>query len=229
MGYQRSVRALLDHWDEVARQLSADTLRYLIELLGRLRRAGPDAAGAVATEIGRVLDQVLPHDGQAVRVALDIEERRGVPTVRGGIVAQDWQEVAAELLERAQDLDLTKAVSPSAAEVTFWVSRWLLDEAAFTEDQVRARGLDLEDPALVRLENDDGAEQWPKFQFGPDGMPLPVVRIVNQMLDADSDPWGVADWWLGHNQWLDGVPARLIGQVTDDVLIDAARAVDPGV
>jgi hypothetical protein len=164
-----------------------------------------------------------------VRVALDIEERRGVPTVRGGIVVQDWQEVAAELLERVQDLDLTKAVSPSAAEVTFWVSRWLLDEAAFTQDQVRARGLDLEDPALVRLENDDGAEQWPKFQFGPDGMPLPVVRIVNQMLDADSDPWGVADWWLGHNQWLDGVPARMIGQVTDDVLIDAARAVDPGV
>jgi hypothetical protein len=91
------------------------------------------------------------------------------------------------------------------------------------------RGLDRADPDLIRLERDDGGEQWPAFQFGPDGAPLSLVKIVNRMLDADIDPWGVADWWLGHNQWLDGVPARLIGQVTDSDLIDAARAVDPGV
>jgi hypothetical protein len=229
MGYQRSVQALLDYWDEVAPQLSADTLSYLVELLGRLGEAGPDAADEVVESIGRTLDQVLPHDDHPVRQALDIDERRGGRVTRGGITIEDLPELATELLRRPGSLDLPTAESPSAAEVTFWVSRWLLAEVALTEDDMADRGLDRADPDLIRLERDDGGEQWPAFQFGPDGAPLSLVKIVNRMLDADIDPWGVADWWLGHNQWLDGVPARLIGQVTDSDLIDAARAVDPGV
>ncbi len=176
----------------------------------------------MAVEIGRVLDQVLPRGDHPVRRALDAEIHRGATAT------EDWQELAHALLGRANGVDLAVAPAPSPEEVTFWIGRWLLAEAALTEDEVRDRGQDPGDPGLLRLDRDDGGEQWPRFQFGPDGAPLPVVRTINRMLDAEADPWGVADWWLGHNQWLDGVPARLLGDVDDDLLIEAARAVDPG-
>ena len=52
----------------------------------------------------------------------------------------------------------------------------------------------------------------------------PVVRAVNRILDAAGDPLGAADWWLGGNGRLGGAPARLLGTVPDERLIDAARA-----
>jgi hypothetical protein len=45
------------------------------------------------------------------------------------------------------------------------------------------------------------------------------------MLGAETDPLGVADWWLGVNPWLDGRPSDLIGDVPDEILLRAARAV----
>ena len=42
-------------------------------------------------------------------------------------------------------------------------------------------------------------------------MTSPDLRILLRLLDADDDPFGVADWWLGRNAWLEGVPADLIG------------------
>jgi hypothetical protein len=36
---------------------------------------------------------------------------------------------------------------------------------------------------------------------------------------------GVADWWLGVNPWLDGRPSDLVGDVPDELLLRAARAV----
>jgi hypothetical protein len=232
MGYQRSVRVWAAHWTDVSARLSGDTLRYLIDLAGQLRLASADQAAAIAETIGRVLDQVLPGDDQVlpgddhpVRQALD------APDTRGTTVIEDWQEVAAELLRQAEDPDLAGDVprAPSAAEVRFWTSRFLLAESALSEDELEVRGQSPGDRDLIRLERHDGGEQWPAFQFGADGAPLSLVRIVNRLLDADGDPWGAADWWLGHNQWLDGVPARLLGQLPDDLLLEAARAVDPGV
>jgi hypothetical protein len=200
-------------------------MRYLVDLAGQLRQAPADQAAAVAETIGRVLDQVLPHDDHAVRQALD------APDSRGETVTGDWGEVAAELLRQAGDGDLAidGPAAPSAAEVSFWTSRFLLAEKAVSEDELEMRGQSPGDPDLIRLDRHDGGEQWPAFQFGADGAPLSLVRAVNQLLDADEDPWGAADWWLGHNQWLDAVPARLLGQVPDELLLDAARAVDPGV
>jgi hypothetical protein len=133
------------------------------------------------------------------------------------------------LRDRADATDLQPNLPPSPGEVTFWVGKWLLGQHALTEDDLRERGLAPDDPDLIRLERRDGGEQWPAFQFGADGAPHPLVKTVNRLLDADEDPWGAADWWLGHNQWLDDVPVRLIGQDQDDRVIAAARALDPGV
>ncbi|HEU5030427.1 MAG TPA: hypothetical protein VFV01_36330, partial [Spirillospora sp.] len=73
---------------------------------------------------------------------------------------------------------------------------------------------------LIRL-GPDGA---PAFQFDAAGRPVPVVLEINRLLGADTDPWGAADWWLGANAWLAGVPAALLGDVDDRVLVLAARA-----
>ncbi len=51
-----------------------------------------------------------------------------------------------------------------------------------------------------------------------------MVLAVNRLLAARDDPWGVADWWLGGNAWLADVPAELLGEVDDEVLVRAARA-----
>lgn len=87
-------------------------------------------------------------------------------------------------------------------------------------EPVVAGGRQHPDSGLIWLE--DGL---PRFQFAPDSRVWPVVRTVNGILDADDDPWGVADWWLGRNAWLDAVPADLLGRDRDDDLVAAARAV----
>src|SRR5450631_186236 len=122
MGYQRSVRIWAAYWTDVSARLSGDTLRYLIDLAGQLRLASADQAAAIAETIGRVLDQVLPGDDHPVRQALD------APDTRGATVIEDWQEVAAELLRQSEDPNLAEDVprAPSAAEVRFWTSRFLL-------------------------------------------------------------------------------------------------------
>jgi hypothetical protein len=63
----------------------------------------------------------------------------------------------------------------------------------------------------------------PAFQFDPAGLPYRVVVDVNRVLDADDDPWGAADWWLGPNAWLNAAPADRIGQLSDEALLSVAR------
>lgn len=223
MGYQRTFQILHDYWDDVLRSLSSDTRRYLVDLIGRLEQARTEVMADLADEIDLILDCALPHDGHPARLALEIAKFGGVS------LAREWPELSAALVSRASGTDLTPNLPASPGEVTFWVGQWLLGEAALTEEELLGRGQSPDDPDLIRLERDDGTEQWPAFQFGPDGAVLPVVKAVNRLLEADEDPWGAADWWLGHNQWLEAVPARLIGQISESRLLAAAHAVDPGV
>jgi hypothetical protein len=78
---------------------------------------------------------------------------------------------------------------------------------------------------LIRLERGDGVVQLPAFQFDAAGRPIQIVLTVNRLLGAEDDPWGAADWWLGPNAWLGAVPADLIGQVDENVLLATAKAV----
>lgn len=50
--------------------------------------------------------------------------------------------------------------------------------------------------AIVGVSN--GGKVWyPAFQFDArHGSVHPVVKEVNELLDAAGDPWGVASWWL---------------------------------
>ncbi|NYV77371.1 hypothetical protein [Streptomyces sp. UH6] len=83
------------------------------------------------------------------------------------------------------------------------------------------------DPALIRLRpprsRPDSPPRCPRFQFRPGTLePVPVVLRVNRLLRADLDPWGAADWWLGRNTWLQGVPADLLGVLPDEEIEVAA-------
>lgn len=85
------------------------------------------------------------------------------------------------------------------------------------------------DPGLIRLRDPERGDRYPLFQFeaGTD-RPLAVVGVINRLLMADRDPWGAADWWLGGNRWLGGVPAELLGSVPDEHLTLAARELVEG-
>ncbi|WEH19785.1 DUF3168 domain-containing protein [Streptomyces sp. VNUA24] len=102
----------------------------------------------------------------------------------------------------------------------------LLAEPALTDtDLTEIFGVAAEHPELIRLRAPQGPERLPAFQFDGEGRPRSLVLAVNAMLGAAADPWGVADWWLGPNPWLDAVPATLLGAGLDDQLLAAAGVV----
>ena len=227
MTAEDAMAALTEHWDDVTARLGAERGQELRDLIGEVGGAGHTAAVVRMTQL---LVNGLPAD-HPVRRAL----------ARGYLYAgpqADWPALRHDLLNAAgmtgamtpDDVPDGEAVQDAGGEETAEgilaeVTGRLLRAPALTAEEVRQRGADPADPGLIRLDRPDGGQQWPSFQFAPDGGPLPVVRTVNTMLGAETDPLGVADWWLGANAWLDGRPSELVGNVADDQLLRAARAV----
>jgi hypothetical protein len=226
MAIEHAMVALQEHWDDVIEMLGPERSRRLRDLIEGL--GGADQARVVARMAG-LLVEGLPS-GHPVRRALT----EGTLLVPGTMdltalstplqaLAAVWPDAGPAAgpdadLAAGPDADLTPdALLRSVAER-------LLRAPALGEDQVAGRGGDPADPDLIRLDRPDGAAQWPAFQFAPGGGPWPVVREINQILDAARYPLGAADWWLSRNGWLDEVPSELIG-VADDRLVRAARAI----
>ena len=105
---------------------------------------------------------------------------------------------------------------------------WILAARSISPDTVLRRGNDPQQPGLIRLRRPGGQWSLPGFQFTRKGDPKPLVLRINQLLGADADPWGVADWWLCPNVWLSGTPAELLDRVDDDLLVAAAVAAVEG-
>jgi hypothetical protein len=208
------ISALVGQWDDVLAQLPADVAANLNELVRRIT-ANPDDSDAItdaALELAPLLLTWLPPT-HPVAVAA----RSGGYRLSGG---RSGVAIAPTLAAR---LGLVLRPEPPGPEA-IWAAarRRLLDVPSLSLAQISARGYDPEQSALIGLERDDGTLQWPVFQFGPDGMPLPLVLRINQTLNAEQDPWGVADWWLAANAWLDSVPAAMIGVVDDEILLSVA-------
>jgi hypothetical protein len=210
MAVEDAIRALRDHWDDVVSRLGVPRRQELRDLVGEL--GGPDHKRAVS-RIADLLVEELPPD-HPVRRAL-AQGYLFAPTMA------DWTELRVSLEALAW---LPEGGDGAGAPVLSGVVDRLLRAPALTEDEVRQRGADPADPHLIRLGRREGGHQWPEFQFTPGAGPLPVVRIVNDLLNAVNDPVGAADWWLSRNAWLDGQPSMLIGVVPDDHLVRAARA-----
>jgi hypothetical protein len=227
MAVEHAMVALREHWDDVVETLGPERSRRLRDLVAGL--GGADHAQFVARMVG-LLVEGLPRE-HPVRRAL-VEGTLFAPA------ALDWSALSTPLLALATagsgadpEPDLAAAGpdgDPTPDELLGSVAERLLRAPALTEDQVADRGGDPADPGLIRLDRPDGRAQWPAFQFTPGGGPSPVVREVNQILDAARYPLGAADWWLSRNGWLGEVPSELIG-VADDRLVSAARAIRSGV
>jgi hypothetical protein len=227
MAVEDAIAALAGHWDDVMARLGPERAGEVRDLVGRLGGPGHDDAVSAITDI---LIDGLPS-AHAVRRALAAGDVFQAPVA-------DWPAITALLRDRAaratppapppsgdDGTDGTDGEPPTAAEILRAVTGRLLAAPALTEQEVRRRGGDPADPGLIRLERPDGGWQWPDFQFAPGNGPLPVVRAINDLLGAASDPIGVAGWWLTRNGWLGGRPCLLLGTVPDDVLLSAARAV----
>lgn len=209
MAVEDAIAALRDHWDDVMSRLSADQASELIGLVDGL--GGADRVRA-ATRMADLLVQALPRD-HPVRRAL----------VSGDLLHGPTADLPT--LSRALREQITQIAVVDAADILRIVTARLLAAPALIEQEVRRHGCDPEDPDLIRLDRPDGRRQWPEFQFAPGNGPVPVVREINGLLGADTDPIGVADWWLSRNGWLNDSPSLLIGQVPDEQLMSAARAV----
>ena len=217
MAVEHALVVLRERWDDVVSRLGiaeGERLRALIDSLGCADQIG------VVTDIMDLLVENLPPE-HPVRRALS----------EGYLFQSADLDPAALALELRKAADAGTRAKPSdgVGRPSGWilqsVAERLLDAPALTEDEVHRRGTDPADPDLIRLDRADGRQQWPAFQFAPDGAPLSVVRAVNRLLGAAADPVGTADWWLSKNGWLDDEPYRLIGRVPDDLLIRAARAI----
>lgn len=220
--------ALSDHWDDVISRLDAARAQELRDLVVEVGGTGHTSA---VTRITQLLVRELPPI-HPVRRALSkgyllqspradwLALRKGLLAAAGAALAETPASGSGE------GNDGTTTGGGEAPEnILAEVTDRLLRAPALTETEVRLRGADPADPGLIRLDHPSGGQQWPRFQFAQDDGPLPVVRTVNIMLGAETDPLGVADWWLGANAWLDGRPSDLIGDVPDELLLRAARAI----
>jgi len=50
-----------------------------------------------------------------------------------------------------------------------------------------------------------GRQLLPSWQYGLDGVPIPIVVEISAHLDAGIDPWGVASWWISPHPRLKGL------------------------
>lgn len=71
----------------------------------------------------------------------------------------------------------------------------------------------------------DGAYHYLAFQFDEQRHEVfSEARKINERLEAVSDPWGVASWWISVNDRLGARPADLLGTERAGDLVDAAEA-----
>jgi hypothetical protein len=207
------------YWQDALCRLRPDDLLQFGRVFNGLREAVNQERLSVfarADDLMSLLRHRLPA-GHPVRRAIAAQHH-----------ASASQPDLASMAAHIAGLELPELVAAAVAAVELDETYdRLLAEPAFTETEVLAAGVVPDRDDLIRLPVTSRHGLLPKFQFHPDGQPVQVVTEVNWLLDVAEDPWGVADWWLGENAWLGGIPARLLGQVDNNALLRAAKAVLP--
>jgi hypothetical protein len=221
MAEHNFIEALAEHWQDVLGSLESQDVPLFAEHVTRTKEAAVNSRASMhvtVDELMFLLGERLP-DGHPVREA--IPGRHEAPSSSAELCGAGGALVDLSLPGGNSTL---AAIEIGRAEDPF---QRLLSARSLTEHEVRNNGVQPERRDLIRLTATDRKNVLPAFQFDPAGQPVPIVTEVNQLLDAADDPWGVADWWLGENPWLGGVPADLLGEVEDSSLMGAARAALP--
>jgi len=215
------IRVLAEHWDEIRPSLRSSDVAFIEQALGSLPEEPAPDVESVAADIGTILISRLPP-GHRVLPLISGQMRLATADAPDVADPAAWSQMLGLIRDipglRAAPEDADPETAPEDAE------SWLLAAPALTEEQVREQGGDPSRGDLIRLPARTGQIVLPRFQFGPVGDPIPVVTAINRLLAVADDPWGVADWWLGRNAWLDAIPADLLGRVDDDLLVQAAQA-----
>ncbi|WP_308298756.1 hypothetical protein [Streptomyces sp. GESEQ-35] len=193
-------------WSRLSRLIGPDARRTLSERLAELRTADADHASAADRAARTVLDALPPEEAARLR-------QDGVGTGRYA------DPPAADLHGGFGAGDLCMLVldgNPMVGPVLGPIRERLLREPSspWTEGT---------DPRLIALSDEDGRRRVPLFQFEAGTMPWQVVLEVNDILRADTDPWGAADWWLSRTTWWPDPPAELLGRRRDTELLGGAR------
>ncbi|MEO3753754.1 hypothetical protein [Streptomyces sp. B6B3] len=219
MNAAEMVTFVREHLAEIRAGLPPDTFETFRRALGDLAAAGDDEdlARRAAFRIRRALLS-LPYDSQVREAVADQLRYASGPDFP--LLASAPARELLVLLAAPDPPDPPEADDPEPEGIVAGARRRLLAEPSRS-----AADVDPEAEGLIRLVDPDRGTRCPDFQFDPDGGgPRPVVQYVNRLLLADRDPWGAADWWLGGNGWLGGVPAQLLGRVPDVMLVEVARA-----
>jgi hypothetical protein len=238
---QQTVRALLENLAGIRARMRPDDvsqLDALTQLLGT--RENNEIRPRVLARIRELLAANLVSDedapgarrfkyGAAVPPGTELEHTLELLLGSGGGVRAQPRPERAEPepgpTEPTGPAEPTEPTTSAASADPFEaaVNRLL---AAPSVDAAQLFGSFHHDPGqrnLVRLSRADGTVQLPSFQFDSAGRPLALVLTINEILDADRDPWGVADWWLGDHRWLPSPPAGCLGRIEDERLLEAAR------
>ncbi|MFF9089148.1 hypothetical protein ACF1BE_22525 [Streptomyces sp. NPDC014991] len=202
------------HWPTVVTGLDDDELRQLADTLQEMMR---QATARHAPGVDRAVRRLK-------RTLSGLPPGHPVSRALGGHRYSTGTRELPALTAIDAVIGVLGTPPPDPAELLRAARYRLLAAPALTEDERAALPAGADPSAgLIGLRDPDHGLRYPRFQFRPGtAEPLPVVRRVNRLLCADRDPWGAADWWLGGNRWLGGVPAELLGIVPDDELERAA-------
>lgn len=226
---QQLIAALVSEPQSIREKLSPEDREQLDVLLDLVAEGGSEERSrGIARAVAAHLREALPGEERTAvgrrytassltrRPPHDVLLERFAP---GGTGARPTGAVPAVRAAAGADGPPVRARWASARD------RLLAEPALTAAELAEHFGGEPEQPDLIRLPASGGPERLPAFQFGADGQPRPLVLTINAMLGAAADPWGVADWWLGPNPWLDVVPATLLGAGLDDQLLAAAGVV----
>jgi hypothetical protein len=234
----RFLNALTYHWRSVEAHFTSEAAIRFRVLLAQLMTGAVAEQVAATDELAEMMTELLP-DGHPVRSSLSAETvTRSIVVDRpaGDVAIGDRpadHELIAEL-QRLLEPHMWRLFGPREQgqvlrpeQIADEAEARLLSAPALSADEVRGRGGDPGHQYLIRLDSMEG-DRFPAFQFDAAGQPILLVLHINELLEADDDPWGVADWWLGRHSWFSQTPAESIGEVSDEVLLASARTLVEG-